>query len=187
MEQKESGQSEIGSLSMRKIPFIQEGRITIRALTHDDAQPLQEFMEQEKEFKYLPTFLFEMQYDDADEVIDLLYAECIKESIILGAFVDGDFCGLAEFYGFRDELHKVSIGYRSLRKYWNQGVATEVVGFMMKYLDEETDIEIITASVMSDNTGSNKVAEKNGFTLVVHNAEEDWGFDEPAIVDKWIR
>ena len=187
MEQKESGQSEIGSLSMRKIPFIQEGRITIRALTHDDAQPLQEFMEQEKEFKYLPTFLFEMQYDDADEVIDLLYAECIKESIILGAFVDGDFCGLAEYYGFKDEIHKVSVGYRSLRKYWGQGVGSEVLRLMIKYLYEETDTEIITASVMSENTGSNRMVEKNGFTLVVHNAEEDWGFDEPAIVDKWIR
>ena len=53
MEQKEGSQGEIGSLNMRKIPFIQEGRITIRALTHDDAQPLQEFMEEEKEFKYL--------------------------------------------------------------------------------------------------------------------------------------
>ena len=170
-----------------EIPYIDGGDVILRQLTQEDAPALKEMVDSPKVYRYLPTFLFEMQYDDADEVIDLLYAECIKESIILGAFVDGDFCGLAEYYGFKDEIHKVSIGYRSLRKYWNQGVATEVVGLMMKYLDEETDIEIITASVMSDNTGSNKVAEKNGFTLVVHNAEEDWGFDEPAIVDKWIR
>ena len=58
---------------------------------------------------------------------------------------------------------------------------------MIKYLYEETDTEIITASVMSENTGSNRMVEKNGFTLVVHNALEDWGFDEPAVVDKWIR
>lgn len=170
-----------------EIPYIHEGRITIRTLTQDDADSLQVFMEQEKEFRYLPTFLFEMQYDDAHEVIDLLYTECIKESIILGVFVDGDFCGLAEFYGYKPDIHKVSVGYRSFEKYWGQGVGTEVLRLMVNYLYDKTDIEIITASVMSDNTGSNKIVEKSGFSLVVHNALEDWGFDEPAVVDKWIR
>lgn len=170
-----------------EIPYIHEGRTTLRALTQDDADSLQEFMKQEKTFKYLPTFLFEMQYSDAHEVIDLLYTECIKESIILGVFVDDDFCGLAEFYGYRDDIHKISVGYRSLEKYWGQGIATEALGLMVKYLYDETDIEIITASVMVDNIGSNTVAKKNGFDLVVHGAEEDWGFDEPVLVDKYIR
>ena len=58
---------------------------------------------------------------------------------------------------------------------------------MVRYLYEETDIEIITSSVMVGNTGSRIVAEKNGFDLVVHNAEEDWGFPEPVKVDKFIR
>ena len=170
-----------------EIPYIHEGRITIRELTHDDAESLQEFMEEEKGFKYLPTFLFEMQYDDADQVIDLLYTECIKESIILGVFVDGDFCGLAEYYGYKDEIHKVSVGYRSLERYWGKGIATEALGLMVKYLYDETDIEIITASVMVENTGSNTVARKNGFSLVIHAAPEDWGFDAPVLVDKYIR
>ena len=170
-----------------EIPYIEEGRITIRALTQDDAGPLQEFMEAEKDFRYLPTFLFEMQYDDAEEVISRLYTECIRESMILGVFVDGDFCGLAEYYGYRDDIHKVSVGYRSLERYWGQGIGTEALSLMIRYLYDETDIEIITASVMSENTGSNAMAKKSGFSLVVHDAEEDWGFDEPVKVDKWIR
>lgn len=168
-------------------PYVHEGRITLRKLTQEDAEALQDFMENEKSFRYLPTFLFEMQYDDAHEVIDLLYTECIKESIILGAFVNDDFCGLAEYYGYRDEIHKISVGYRSLEKYWGQGIGKEVLGLMVRYIYDETDIEIITASVMSDNIGSNTIAAQNGFTLVVHDAEEDWGFDEPAKVNKWIR
>ena len=144
-------------------------------------------MENEKSFQYLPTFLFEMQYSDARQAIDLLYTECIKESIILGVFVEGEFCGLAEFYGYKDDIHKISVGYRLLEKFWGQGIATEALRLMVRYLYEETDIEIITSSVMVGNTGSRIVAEKNGFDLVVHNAEEDWGFPEPVKVDKFIR
>ena len=39
-----------------------------------------------------------------------LYDEGLKESIILGIFQDGAFCGLAEMYGYRDEIHKISVG-----------------------------------------------------------------------------
>lgn len=28
---------------------------------------------------------------------------------------------------------------------------------------------------------------KNGFSLVAHAVPEDWGYETPMIVDKWIR
>ena len=61
-------------------------------------------------------------------------------------------------------------------------------GFMnyCRYLDEETDIEIITASTMVENLASANVLRKNGFTLVVHAVGEDWGYKNPTITDKWI-
>ena len=61
-------------------------------------------------------------------------------------------------------------------------------GFMnyCRYLDEETDIEIITASTMVENLASANVLRKNGFTLVVHAVGEDWGYENPTITDKWI-
>lgn len=46
-------------------------------------------------------------------MIDHLYDECFKESIILGIYMDGRFCGIAELYGYKDEYHKVSPGRRS--------------------------------------------------------------------------
>ena len=170
-----------------EIPYIHEGRITLRALTQDDSEALQEFVDNKNVYRYLPTFLFEKKYDDVHYVIDHLYDECFKESIILGVFVDEDFCGLAEFYGYKDDIHKISVGYRSQEKYWGKGIATEVLRLMVKYLYEETDIEIITASVMVENKASSAAAMKNGFDLVIHGADEDWGYDEPVKVDKFIR
>ena len=101
--------------------------------------------------------------------------------------MDGSFCGLAEMYGFQDEIHKISLGCRLVKRCWGQGIAREAVGLMVDYLYNETDVEIITASTMVVNQAIAKVVEKLGFSLVSHAAEEDWGYDTPTIADKWIR
>ena len=197
-----------------EIPYIEGRRITLRQLTISDAPVLAELKNSRNVYRYLPTFLFEQKYDDARYVIEHLYDECWKESIILGIYKnrgsqtdneirmdtearmdtenqmdtearmdtenqmdtkarmnigtsmdaglqmiggnrrDDIFCGLAEMYGFRDPIHKISVGYRLLEKFWGQGIATEALGLMIDYLFQETDIEIITASTMIENQAS---------------------------------
>ncbi|MBO4359551.1 MAG: GNAT family N-acetyltransferase [Eubacteriaceae bacterium] len=170
-----------------EIPYIQGGTLTLKALAREDAEGLRELVDNPEVYRYLPTFLFEKRYDDVLTVIDRLYDECIKESIILGIFSDGEFCGLAEFYGFRDDVHKISVGYRLLERCWGKGIATGSLGLMVDYLYGDTDIEIITASTMVENRASARVLEKNGFDLVTRSSPEDWGYEEPTLADKWIR
>ena len=45
----------------------------------------------------------------------------------------------------------------------------------------------LTASSMVENRRSARVPEKNGFSHVVSGVCEDWGFEDPVPVDKWIR
>ena len=170
-----------------EIPDLQGKRLRLGRLTPEHADGLQELVNSENVYRYLPTFLFEIQYPDVRDVIDRLYDECWNESIILGIFLNGGFCGLAEMYGYRDPIHKISVGYRLLERCWGKGIATEALGIMIDYLYNETDIEIITASTMIENRASARVLNRNGFDLVVHAAEEDWGYDRPTAADKWIR
>ena len=170
-----------------EIPTLRGERLVIRALVPDDAAALKELTDSPEVYRYLPTFLFEKKYPDVLTVIDRLYDECLKESLILGIFREQGFCGLIELYGFRDEIHKISIGYRLLPRCWGQGIASDALGMMIDYLNQETDIEIITASTMVENRASARVLEKNGFELVVHASNEDWGYEEPTPSDKWIR
>ena len=170
-----------------EIPYLEGDRIVLRALTRADAPGLQDMMDDARVYRYLPTFLFEKKYADAETVIDRLYDECFQDSIILGVFVEDEFCGLAELYGYQDRIHKVSVGYRSRQQFWGKGIAGEALNLLISYLYDETDIEIITASTMVENQAVAKMVEKNGFTLVVHAVEEDWGYDQPTIADKWIR
>ena len=169
------------------LPVLRGERVTLRALTAEDAPALGEMRRSPAIYRTLPTFLFERKYADADTVIARLYDECLRESLILGVFINEGFCGLAEFYGFRDPIHKVSVGYRFAEDFWGMGLATETLGVMLDYLFGETDIEIVTASTMVENAASAHVLIKNGFSLVAHAVYEDWGYEHPTLADKWIR
>ena len=170
-----------------QMPSLRTDRILLKRVSMADENALREMIGSKQVYQYLPTFLFEQQYEDIREMIGHLYTDCLNESLILGVYSEGAFCGLAELYGYKENIHKVSIGYRLLERYWGRGIATETVQVLLDYLYSQTDIEIITASTMIENTASANVLLKNGFVLVVHAAKEDWGYPEPTIADKWIR
>ena len=173
-----------------EIPRLEGDRVVLDRIIEDDAEGLRLLSGNSNVSRYLPTFLFEMQQKDPYETIRLVYGEPYKEkqSLILAIRKkdDGAFCGLAEFYGLRDDAHKVSIGNRLQEQYWGLGFASETVALMVEYLFGQTDITTITASVLIENTGSERVLEKNGFVCTERAVEEDWGFNHPAIVDKFV-
>ena len=170
-----------------EIPELRGERLVLRRLTPGDAGALGELTKSAVVYRYLPTFLFEKKYADPSYVISRMYTEGLRESLILGIFAGEDFCGLAEMYGYRDPLHKISVGYRLLERCWGKGIAPEALGLMIDYLHNETDIEIITASTMVENRRSARVLLKNGFTCVVQGVYEEWGYESPTLADKWIR
>ena len=169
------------------IPHLKGNRVTLKQVTHEDKDGLQELVESEAVYRYLPTFLYEKKYKDLSYVIDHLYTECLKESLILGIYVDGEFAGLAEMYDYNKEMRKVSVGGRLLERFWGQGVAAETLSLLVTYLTGEAGMEIITASTMVENKASAAVLKKNGFELVSDAVDEDWGYGAPTPACKWIR
>lgn len=168
-------------------PAVLKGKtLTLRPLVLSDEQDLHALTQQEAVYRYLPTFLFEKKYEPS-QVISRLYDEGLKDSLILGVFQENCFCGLAEIYGYRAPIRKASVGYRLLQEVWGKGIATEALDLLVQELLVNRGIEIITASTMVENRASARVLEKNGFTLVNHAVDEDWGFPEPTPADKWIR
>ncbi len=170
-----------------ELPEIAGRLLTLRPLDMSDAAALARFKNDPDVYKRVPAFLFEQKYESAEEVIGKLYTECIKESLILGAFDEEGFCGLAEIYGYKPPLLKASVGGRLLPRCWGKGYATEMIGLLVGYLLNETDVEIVTASTMVENKAAAKVIKKNGFRRAMHGVPEDWGFGRPTAVDKWIR
>ena len=170
------------------IPIIESERLVMRKLTPADADDLKAMVCNDNIYRYAPAFLFERKYKDIHEVMDKLYTECLEDSLILGVFLNsGEFCGLAEFYGYSETLHKISIGYRSNETVWGKGIATEAVELMLGYLDANTEITTVTASTLTENKAAAGVLRKTGFQLVESGIPEDWGYEEPLPADKWVR
>lgn len=173
-----------------EIPSIVGEKVVLSRVVDVDADALSDLVENPRVQQYLPTYLFEKQREDAHETIRLMYGELFenKKSLILAirAKETGELAGLIECYGLRDKLHKISVGYRMRECFWGKGIATEAVKLVVGYLYSQTDIEIITASVMVENAASARVLEKADFIRTARSVEEDWGFPEPTLVDKWF-
>jgi len=167
-------------------PVLTGRNLELRPLSPSDAEDLRRLTGQAAVYRYLPTFLFEKKYEARDAILRL-YNEGLRDSLILGVFQDKRFCGLAEAYGYRAPIHKISVGYRLLREEWGKGIATAALGIMLEELIGHRGLEIVTASTMVENQASARVLRKNGFTRVNHAGDEDWGFTEPTPADKWIR
>ena len=169
------------------IPLIKGEDLTLKALTLSDSESLKEMTKSDIVYKYLPTFLYEKKYEDKNYVIEHMYDECLRESLILGVFKNEDFCGLAEMYAYRPMINKISIGVRLIEKYWGYSIAAKASALMEKYLKNETDITLLSASTMSVNTAAGKVLKKQGYKRLARSVDEDWGFDEMTKADVWIK
>ena len=192
---QERGEAQPKDIAKRKklfcsVPHIEGKRIALDCVVDTDAEALKDLIDNPLVQRYLPTYLFEKQFDDPHEAIRLLYGDLFfnEESLILAIRPKetGELAGLVEFYGLRDRLHKISVGYRLRECFWGQGLATEAARLMVDYLYGKTDIEIITASTMIENEASARVLEKADFIRTARGVEEDWGFPQPTIVDKWF-
>ena len=96
--------------------------------------------------------------------------------IIAIAGVGGTGLGGAVACMFRKDSDKTV----SLLPSFAPGMMTAVVCF-----------DLLTEALHADGNTSNvwlvACGVIAGFTLVVHAAEEDWGYPQPTIADKWIR
>lgn len=174
-----------------EIPYLDDGYLSIRKIEEKDAGVLQEMSENEKVKAFLPTFLFENKFADKREAIREMYGDIFnnKESLLLGIFLKSDdekMAGVCEIYNYDPNWNKASIGCRLNEEFWNRKIASHTIRLIRDYLFEKTDVKRITAHVMTENVYSCRAAEKCGFRLRKSNALEDWGFEKPVKVNKYV-
>lgn len=58
------------------------------------------------------------------------------------------------------------IGFELRRRFWNLGYMTEAVGAVVQYLFQDQGVRAVSGVVFLENTASQRVFEKNGFTRV---------------------
>lgn len=76
---------------------------------------------------------------------------------------DTKLVGILEAFDFNQKVNMVTIGYFLSESYWGQGIATQAVQTLVRFLFEIAHVNRIQADVMPSNESSKKVLLKNGF------------------------
>ena len=174
-----------------EMPYLENETVFLREMRPLDAKALEAIAADPAVYTYLPTFLYEQKYADAEEVIRRMHEECFltKESILLGVFRKSDpssMIGIGEIYAYDEAKNKASLGCRLAKEAWHQGIALEVLKLLIDYLTKDIQIRTITGHVMVHNIASGKVAEKAGLEKKFEGIWEDWGREGPVLVDKYV-
>lgn len=72
--------------------------------------------------------------------------------------------GVVEIYNINQRIEEVEIGYTISPDLYGKGIATEVVNLVTRFLFDEVKCNRIKAMVHINNTASQKVLQKNGYT-----------------------
>jgi RimJ/RimL family protein N-acetyltransferase len=78
--------------------------------------------------------------------------------------LDGEFLGLAMLVGIEREAREAELGYCVAPTARGRGVATQAVGLLTRWGVDELDLERIELLIDVANPGSEKVAERCGYT-----------------------
>lgn len=147
-----------------KIPTLETERIILRKISVDDADDMYEYSKEYGVTKYLTWS------PHADKGVTLDYLIYLQDRYKTGDFFDWAVvckdtdkmigtCGFTRFH-FKD--NGAEIGYVLNPNYYGKGIATEVVGRVVRFGFENLRLERIEGRFMIENEASRRVMEKNG-------------------------
>ncbi len=180
-------------------PFILEtSRCILRLFTMADDEVLFHLDSDPEVHRYLGNRPLK-NIDQAREVIKNIRHQYRSNGIGRLAVVDrstGEFMGWA---GLKLETREVNghrsyydLGYRLAKRFWGNGIASECAAASLGIGFNEHQLEVINAAAHTENIASNKVLQKNGFTLkntfrfdgATHNwyelTRKDWILGRPG-------
>lgn len=161
--------------------YIENDKLIIRSINKGDAKGIMDLRNDIEVYRYEPSHLIELQGSIDEALASIANMDLYKDrQCILGVFkIDNpnSLIGIAEFYDYKLSGDIISIGYRLLSKYWGQGLGPSCVSALLDYIRKNTEVKIVTAHVLPENTKSKRCLQKNGFEYLTRK-KEDWGRGE---------
>jgi ribosomal-protein-alanine N-acetyltransferase len=107
------------------------------------------------------------------EVINFIRQQYIDNGIGRWAIIDkktNDFIG---WTGLKlvteltnNHINYYDLGYRIIKKYWGQGIATETASAALNYAFEKLNVDAVYAMTDAENAASNSILKKIGFKFI---------------------
>jgi RimJ/RimL family protein N-acetyltransferase len=148
---------------MSDVEVLNGSRVTLRAPTLDDAELIFERIASDPE---VPRYMSWLPHPDVGET----------QRVIAEVFnVGGETTWLIELRGGggpiglcgcrRPQPHIVDFGYCLGRRWWRQGIMTEVVRLLLDKAQRDPTVYRVTAHCHVDNTASARLLERSGLTF----------------------
>ena len=152
--------------------FAETKRFILREITHDDIDGFYELESDPEVHRYLGTQPIKKK-EELTKVIDYIHRQYKENGIGRWAVEDkatGKFLGWAglklEDLETNGHVNYYDLGYRLIRKYWGQGVATECSIASVNYAFDVLKIPTLYGAAHVENTGSNIVLQKAGLKFI---------------------
>lgn len=165
---------------------IENDRLLIRNLRDQDLDRLKAMRNDPRIYRYEPTFLAELKGSPEEALKTIQGMDLDRDrQCIWGIFEKKDpdtLAGLAELYDYKPSGKVISMGYRLIPEYWGRGIASRCNRALIDFIKNNTQVELVTAHVLQDNTASSHILLKNGFEYLLTKTE-DWGHKSLCVAD----
>jgi RimJ/RimL family protein N-acetyltransferase len=152
--------------------FAETERLILREILPSDIEGLFELDSDPEVHRYLGNKPITDKAQIVD-VINFIRQQYHDNGIGRWAIIDkksNDFIGWIGLKFVTDLInnHKnyYDLGYRLIRKYWGQGIATETAIASLDYAFDILKVEEVYAAASCQNIGSNKILQKVGLSLI---------------------
>ncbi|HMG68141.1 MAG TPA: GNAT family N-acetyltransferase [Chitinophagaceae bacterium] len=164
--------------------FAETPRLILREITMEDVDGFFDIDSDPEVHKYLGT----QPVTSKNQIVDIIKSvrqQYIDNGIGRWAIVDKStnrFIGWTGLKLVKDVINNQTnyydLGYRLIRKYWGQGIATKTAIISLNYGFEKLNLNEIIATVNCENSASNNVVSKIGFkmyeTFYLHGLKHSW-------------
>lgn len=166
--------------------FIETQRLILREILPTDLEGMFELDSDKEVHKYLGNNPV-IHKEQTIKTIDFIKQQYVAHGIGRWAIIDKktkDFIGWAGLKFVTDltnnHVNYYDLGYRLIKRYWGQGIATEAATALLDYAFQELGTDEVYAMADCENAGSNKILEKIGFIFME-------SFDLDGIKHNWYK
>ena len=169
-------------------PDLQSEEISISKMTESDVNDLMEITENERVYRFIPSFLYRKSKGNLLAAIRNMGGRDFEKhkTVIPGIYWNSSrkLIGFFEVFDYRKRSGTVTIGYRLNESDWNRGIATTACRMMTMYLSQMEDLKRLIAYVMPENVASAKVLLSSGFQKTPYTKEASgWGGRDSVTLD----
>lgn len=165
---------------------LETERFIIREILPTDVDGMYELHSDPEVHKYLGNSTITNK-EKIVEVINYVRKQYIETGVGRWAIIDkrtNEFIGWTGLELVTEEINNhinyYDLGYRLIKRFWGQGIATETAFASLKYAFNNLNADEVFARADCENTGSNKVLKKVGLKFIEK-------FDLDGIKHNWYK